>query len=353
MRIISIFILLLCLACSGIKSYVVTDVQRINPEPKSDSLNIDYIGCGGFLLTKDHSSIMLDPYFSNLSPFPLLPFKKLKPDERAIDTFFYQNFNHIKDTAGNLKSILIAHSHYDHLADVPSIYSRNCNPDSTQIIGSKTTHHILKGAGIKSISISSQTDKEKEQQVNKPQGDEFMYTQNRRIRILPILSEHAPHLLGMKFISSKKLAKDLESFPKKALKLPEGENYNFLIDFLDEEGHISFRVFSHAGSAANAKIGFPPQNVLSEKKVDVLLLCVASFSQVKNYPDSIIKFLKPKHIVLNHWENFFKPSHKLQKRLTKVPGTNVKKFIRNLEKICADSIGFTLPAPLTELVFYP
>jgi len=332
---------------------VVKDVHRINPEPKSDSLNIDYIGCGGFLLTSDHSSIMLDPYFSNLSPFPLLPFKKLKPDERAIDTFFYQNFNHIKDTAGNLKSILVAHSHYDHLADVPSIYSRNCNSDSTQIIGSKTTHHILKGAGIKSISIPSQIDKEKEQQVNKPQGDEFMYTRNRKIRILPVLSEHAPHFLGMKFISSKKLAKDLESFPKKALKLPEGENYNFLIDFLDKQGQISFRVFSHAGSAANASIGFPPANILKGKKVDVLLLCVASYKQVEHYPDSLIQYVNPEHIILNHWENFFRPISNLQKKPASVPGTNVKKFIRNLEKICADSIGFTLPAPLTELVFYP
>ena len=91
---------------------------------------------------------------------------------------------------------------------------------------------------------------------------------------------------------------------------------------------------------------------MNEKKVDVLLLCVASFSQVKNYPEGIVNFIQPKYIIGNHWENFFKPQQKLLKKPAVVPGTNAKKFIKRLEQtIATDSIEFKLPQPHTSFEF--
>lgn len=348
MRIILLFVCLVCISCSGVRKakklnhHIVKDYHQVWLGNNKDSIKINYTGCGGFLIEKENYSIMIDPYFSNLSPLLLVPFKKLKSDTALIDRFFTKNFNQKKDTKGKLKSILVAHSHYDHLADVPSIFLRNCNQDSTQIIGSKSTHHILKAKEIncKTIVIKSTID------------SNFIFTNNRRVRILPIPSEHAPHFCGRKFISSKKVKKDFTKFPTKLRKLPEGENYNFLIDFLDDNGNVTFRIFSNAGAGCDANIGYPPRELLNKKAVDVLLICAANYNQVDGYPNGIIEFVKPRHIILNHWENFFKPIKKIRKKPATVPGTNVKKFISILENDLSFSPKFTMPLPLSEMVFY-
>ena len=119
---------------------------------------------------------------------------------------------------------------------------------------------------------------------------------------------------------------------------------------------MNFRIFSHAGSACSDQIGLPPQEVLDEKAVDVLLLCVASFNQVKNYPEGVISSIRPKHIIGNHWENFFRPYEKNLHQAATVPGTNVKKFISRLqiqlrELELQDSTSFELPMPGVNLYF--
>ena len=352
MKIVIAILFLLTISCSGIqkaeklKPYLSERPSPIFLEGNKTPIKISYIGCGGYLIQEKTSSIMIDPYFSNVAPLPLVPFKKLKPDTTLIDAFFKEKFDATRDQKGNLKAILVAHSHYDHLADIPAIYTRNCNPDSTLIIGGESTKNILEGAGI--VDYVHAIDDSYSQAEN---GDyNWIYTANNRIRILPLASEHAPHICGIKLVSAKKVTQPLEAFPQKARKFPEGENYTFLIDFLDESGKVTFRIFSNASAACNGKeqVGFPPKELLEEKQVDVLFLCVASFNQVEGYPNELVKFIQPRHILLNHWENFFMPMSKLQKYPATVPGTNVSKFIAELE----NTADFTLLLPLTKIVFY-
>ena len=353
MKYIFIILLFYITSCTGVRqakklsNYIVKDYHEVKLSDGGKSIKINYIGCGGFLIEDNQSSIMIDPYFSNLSPLSSILFKKLKTDTCLIDSFFQKKFNNHIDTEGRIKSIIVGHSHYDHLADVPSIYHRNCNQDSTKIYGSKTTMHILKGAKIKSNLINLESDIDKKDEPNN-----FIYINDSLIRILPIPSEHAPHFCGIKLMPSKKLDKDLKTFPNKTRKFPEGESLNFLIDYLDEDGQIKFRIFSSASAASNARVGFPPLNtkLLKRRPVDLLLLCVANYKEVDNYPDELIKEINPKHIILNHWENFFRPINSLKKKPATVPATNVRKFIKHLETYRPPKT-YTLPLPLTEVVF--
>ncbi len=337
---------LICVACSGVKkatqlrAYISQDDSLTRFEKRSqDTLKITYTGCGGFLIEQDSSTILIDPYFSNAGPLSLIFFKEIKTDTATIDGFFQKRLGNNKDIQGMIKSILVAHSHYDHLADLPSVYLRNCNPDSTEIIGSPTTRHILSSTAVEKNALT----------VIKGASN-WLYIKNKRIKILPIPSAHAPHLLGMKLISSKKLTEDVLKFPKKIRKFPEGENYNFLIDFMDVNGKVEFRLFSHAGAACDGDIGIPSDNILAEKEIDVLLLCVANFNQAKNYPEKIIQKTNPKFIIGNHWENFFRPYYKNIRQPAVLPGTNVKKFILRVNKQLdssglSDSTKFRLPLP--------
>lgn len=357
-------LLIICTACSGTKkahqinSYISFDSPTSIPL-KNDGLSrlkITYTGSGGFLIKDDSSAILIDPYLSNIHPLFFLLLKKTKTDTAIINNFFKQQFGSHKDNDGIIKAILVAHSHYDHLADVPSIYLNNCNQDSTEIIGSITTKHILSSTEIGENVIPITSSNKKILKSKESENYNWIYTQNKQVRILPIPAEHAPHFMGMKFISSKKLHKNLSKYPQKVRKFPEGENYNFLIDLLDDNGKIKVRIFSHAGAACNAGIGTPNANLLAQKEVDVLLLCVANFNQVKDYPEEVISRLQPKFIIGNHWENFFRPYSKNIQKPATVPATNVKKFIARVNQKL-DSLRlknttiFTLPIPGTTLTF--
>ena len=250
---------------SQIKSYISFDDALIHfKTQEAGSIEITYTGCGGFLIQQDSTAILLDPYFSNAGPLFFLPFKRLKSDTVVIDHFFTKHFGSPRDIKGNVKAILISHSHYDHLADVSTIYERNCNAKSVEIIGSPTTKHILSSKGIggavREIMPGVKT------LLPKFVLPDWIYIKNNRIRILPIPSEHAPHVCGFKLISSKKLTGDVLKYPEKVQTFPEGENYNFIIDILDADGKIKFRIFSHAGASSSNSIGIPPNDILNEKK---------------------------------------------------------------------------------------
>ncbi len=352
-----LWIFCLTCSCSGVQkakqleSYIVEGTQEIVLGNRTNSIQIFYSGCGGFLFKDQESALLLDPYFSNLSPLLLLPFKKLKSDTTLIDSFFKRVLSNTRDETGVIKGILIGHSHYDHLADIPAIYNRNLQKGSTPIIGSETTHHILAAAGIEETRQILNPYNSQVSNSEKDSYDRFLIADGQ-IRITPILSEHAPHFAGVKILSSKKIDKEVKRFPRKVSQLPEGDNYNFLIDFLDENGEIKFRIFSNAGSACTAGVGFPESEILAEKEVDVLLLCVANYNQVKGYPEALIEEIQPRHIILNHWENFFRPIEKLQRRPATVPATNVRKLIQELEAWENPNLNFTLPQPGTELIFY-
>ena len=119
--------------------------------------------------------------------------------------------------------------------------------------------------------------------------------------------------------------------PDRVLDFKEGQNFNYLIDLLDEAGRPVFRIFSNAGAACDAGVGFPPKELLHEKPVDLLLICGASFNIAKNYPQPLLEYLKPQTLFVVHWENFFKPIPKLHRRPQVVPNTNMPKLMKALE----------------------
>ena len=62
----------------------------------------------------------------------------------------------------------------------------------------------------------------------------------------------------------------------------------------------------------------------------------------------MLRQLKPKHIILAHWENFFKPVKKLERNPRSAPLTNVNQFTIELDTFLLNNPlvapnGYTLP----------
>ena len=124
------------------------------------------------------------------------------------------------------------------------------------------------------------------------------------------------------------------------------------MDFLGSGNAVDLRIhFQDATS--NPPAGFLPvlKPVNRTDRVDIAIVCVAGYSQVKNYPEGIIRNLKPRHIIMSHWENFFKPLPKTDEELEVVPGTDVDEFIKRMERVMPEGVQWTLPAPGSKILY--
>lgn len=298
------------------------------------SVQITYLGAGGYLMRNDNTSLLTAPFFSNPG-FLNLIFGKIRPDSAQIDRFL----SPLKPELTKIQTILLGHSHYDHLMDIPYIISRY-TPNAS-IYGNQTMRHILAPAVPREQSIAVNN-----HAAGPGRTGQWIVPKDEDLRFLPIISEHAPHFLGIKLFSGF-YDNDLNELPVRASQWKEGETLAYLIDFMEPERKtVSFRIY-YQDAASTPPKGLPPDftEAADQKRIDAAILCVAGFNQVKNYPEGAIKGLKPRYVILGHWENFFKPIPEDISKLGVVPGTNLQAFIRRLKKCLPDDTRFILPRP--------
>lgn len=326
----------------------------------NDSITIHYIGCSGFFIKKGNNAVLIDPYFSytNANTFfsgTLTNKSNIPADlKNLIDSVFLHVIGDSLDRAGSIKTLLITHGHYDHYGDVPYLYhSGHLNKDTIKIIGNTTVQGYLGGDQIPDKNII----KPVESSTSSPSSEGKWVYVNNKIRILPILAEHAPNLkilgININFVPKKQ---ELENTRHKYWReYAMGQTLCYLIDFLNDDGSVNFRTYINS-AASNFPYGFPAQSILNQHPVDVTMLCVASFNNVKNYPEDIVRYLKPKHIIACHWEDFLNSSiPELKKKPKTVPGTNVAVFFKRLDKVLSDlnsGISYTLPNVNTTIEFF-
>jgi hypothetical protein len=165
---------------------------------------------------------------------------------------------------------------------------------------------------------------------------------------MPIESEHAPHIAGLKILPTGPYRKDLERLPRTVFGWAEGTTFAYLIDLLDNQGNIAFRIH-YQDATSNPPIGFIPKLPPDEeKRLDLEILCVASFNQMKNYPEGLVSNFQPRYIILGHWEDFFRKQKRPVKALRT---TNIREFIKRLESVMTGDSKWFLPLPFTEMQF--
>ena len=309
-----------------------TGALHLNEQGKK-VLSVQYLGVGGYLFRYGKSALITAPLITNPSLLKIATLTRLKTDEALVDSLL--------PAVDDVEIILVGHSHYDHLMDVPYIMGKHAK--KAVVYGSKTMGHIMAAAVDKSCIVTIDT-----HAANGRTPGQWIYNQNRTIRFMAIESEHAPHFAGFKFLPEGPYNKDLKRLPRTVFGWVEGETYAYLIDFLGEQGSIVFRVH-YQDAASNPPFGFVSELRADERKrVDLAILCVASFTQVNNYPEGIIRHIQPKHIILGHWEDFFRKQGKPVKALR---ATNVGNFIKRLEAVKPEDSQWFMPMPFTQMRF--
>ena len=278
--------------CSLMPKDLNKEIAVTLPEIDADKIiKIKYLGAGGVIISRGDDAIMSAPFFSNFT-IPELAFP-IKANKKEVDKYYKELKNE------SISGIIVGHSHYDHLIDLPYIHSKYHK--ECKIYGSTTTKNLLlsdKNSPISQDKIIDVTDK----MASEKKIGEWIWVKEGKIRIMPIISSHSPHIAGVKFYGGK-VEKPMEKQPRMASDWVEGDTLAYLIDFMEGE-RVVYRVY-YQDAASSSPYGLYPK--LDEKKVDTAILCVGGYSEAEKYPEYIVKTIKPESVMMIHWEDFFLP----------------------------------------------
>ncbi len=291
-----------------------------DPEPVA----FTYLGAGGWLIRHGDAALLTAPFFSNPGLVEV-GVGRLQTDTAAVDRFL--------PPVADVPAILVGHAHYDHLMDVP--YLARVHAPGARIYGSRTMVNLLRG--------DPALDPDRLVDVEALAGDHtapglWTSTPDGRIRFMPLRSEHAPHLFGIRLYHGE-VDTPRSRLPERASEWLDGPTLAWLIDFLDEDGDVVLRIH-YQDSASRPPRGFPPPH--DGIPVDVVILCTAGSGEAEGYPDALVEALAPRHALLGHWEDFFRP---MDWPLRPVPGTDVQAFEQRLADLLPEGSEQVRPVP--------
>jgi L-ascorbate metabolism protein UlaG (beta-lactamase superfamily) len=359
-RVLSFVSTLILIALAGC-SAPITGLQidtGTKPIPPGDpayetTVQIRYLGAGSVLIKRGADSLLTAPFFSNpsiprviLGEFGLAKFKS-RPEQ--VNRFLGPSDE--PDLAG-VTVVLVGHAHYDHLMDVPDIKKRFL--PRAKIYGSTTARYTLKALGLKETDVVPLESRAWAAPAHgEPEQPPHWVYASRRLRFMALKSEHAPVFWGIKFFEGH-YDRPLPHPPTRPSEWREGQTLAYLIDFLGVDGRtVEFRIH-YQDAASNPPYGFPPlfSGSADQRNVDLAILCMPGFDQVKEYPEAIIRRTQARAALLIHWEDFFAPLPDDPRDLRTVPTLDAQGFLERV-KPALGGAPFKMPAPGAWLRYAP
>lgn len=291
-------------------------------------VELTYLGVGGWLVRKGNDALLTGPLFSNPSLFET-GLASIATDPDRVDA-------HLPDVS-DVSAILVGHGHYDHLLDVPWI-ARHRAPGAT-IYGNATTAHQLApfGLGDRVRVVGEQAGS-----VDAP-GEWIRVSPG--IRVMPLVSSHAPHLAGITLYSGVR-TRPMVRTPRSAEEWLDGRTLAFLVDVLNRDGSVGLRIYYQDAVAA------PPYGLAPDPGdgvgVDVAIIVPATYAEVFWHPEALMDNLRPRHVLLGHWEDFFSPPSRPPEP---VPFTLLPDFVQRLQRSLPEGTAWHLPRAGARFVF--
>ncbi|HTD83397.1 MAG TPA: hypothetical protein VK648_06350 [Gemmatimonadaceae bacterium] len=312
---------------------------------------VTYLGVSGLLIEHERHVLLTAPFFSNPS------FNEVRPRVRRVlrstprimpDTQIIEKL--LPHAADRARAILVGHGHYDHLMDIPYIATHRAT--FATIYGGPSVRHMLMGdsalranGGERVVAISLGAAGSPRRQGR------WYYTDDSAYRFMAVVAGHAPTYRAWKksyTFTMGTVDADLDSLPHTAAEWKLGEPYAFIIDVLaDRTRETVFRIYFQ-DAPSEPPLGFPPDSLLAERRIDLAVLCAATSSNVSNTPDSLLAIIKPMQVIVGHWEDFFR-SRSLPPQVG--VATDVAAFRRSLSRELPESTPWVMPLPQSTFRF--
>lgn len=335
--------------------HVDRSISITNSSQISDTIKMQYLGCGGFYIQQNGQAVMIDPFFSHQSfmrigrSIVLRGKIKSKPKEINYGKRMIKDSLRVSDAkiSNDVKGIFSAHGHYDHLMDVPYLHHEWLNEKAEVFVNSSA---MITCTNV--ITSSKLHDVQKIASIRNQRGDSVEFSNGQSsIRVYPIFADHNPHSRNIKLFAGSAV-KPPKRFQKYSDKTSvndwlEGQTLSFLIDFLKGDS-IYFRMFIQS-STCQFPNGMPPSGLLNEKSIDLAVLGIASYHFSENtYPCEFLQTLQPKRLMFIHWEDFFR---KLHQRPKAVKTNDVARFFTDVFSKCKMDYAMPLPGSVITITY--
>lgn len=242
-----------------------------------NNISLKYLGTAGWIIEDDSITVLVDPYISRVK---LGTGAGIHPDDNRStvlrqDTFVSDSLG-IDSLINKVDFILVHHSHFDHLADVPYIATKT----GAKVIGTETTINILRAYNIP------------DDQLYPVKGGEDYQFENFSIRVIP--SIHSA-LNNKHYLDSRTYTEP----PKTPLKVS---------DFIEGGSLMFLARFQNHSVLTMGSMNFVERELMGIE-TDILLAGVnRSQLGLYKYNERLLKVTNyPKYVIPTHWDNFRLP----------------------------------------------
>jgi hypothetical protein len=293
-------------------------------------VDVTSLGVSGFIIRSGRTAVMTGPAFTHpgLTRVMTPVVAHIRSDTAEVDRQLRRLLGPaLAETAG-VSSILIGHGHYDHLMDTPYI-ARRYLPAAT-IYGGLTTKRILMGdAWLREHAKNIDSLFAGESVGTPTHVGRWAYTPDGAMRFMALASTHA-HNFWFVTVAPGRADEDATHLPTTGWGWKMGDPYSWLIDVLDASRRPVFRVLYQDAATDPSHIFLPPFPSVDRRDVDLAIICAGNFDKVPGYPTFLIETLRPRYVIVGHWEDFLRP---MDDAPTPIPLLNTTELARRLDLI--------------------
>ena len=246
----------------------------------TDEIQLTWLGTAGFAIEASGRVLLIDPFVSRPG-FRHSLTHRLTPSIEAIRT-------HVP----RADAIVCGHSHHDHIMDVPDI----ARLTGAQVIGSASTCNLCRAHGLTS------------QQLVEEPGE---------IEIGPFRITMRPSLHGRAVLGRVPMQGTMPAGLRPPLRLSDYRTGGTSGIQVEVAGLSIF----HLGSA-----DFHPETI-EGLRCDLLTPCLVGREHHEGYTAKLLDSLKPRAVIPNHFDNFFRP---LDRTIMELPGADLEGFRREV-----------------------
>lgn len=297
-------------------------------EVGADDVLVRYLGAGGLYVEWRGEGLLTGPFFSN-------------PDlvEVATGRIRTRRGEIVRGLRGvpvaRVGAILVGHSHYDHLGDVPFVAERFAR--RARIYVNDWGRRVLDG-------IPGLDDRVDSVQENAADGGAIHLRDAARrplpFRVHPVPSHHAPHAGPLRLMTGEAEPKRRAWDRRRYRNLREGRPHAFVIDLLAEAAPGApalFRIhYQDSASAADEEPAGIPAPDLPGPDYDLAVVCMASAHLVRPYPAGLLASVTPRHVVVTHYEDFFRPRDATLRFVPLLTEDRANRFLERTDRALRD-----------------
>lgn len=262
--------------------------------PAAGSASFRWLGTAGWRIDVGDRTVLFDPYLTRfttgLFDGAFDPRTRLRSSPAVVDA-------HI----GSPELVLVSHSHWDHLADVPHI----ARTTGARVVGTETTYHLLVALGVDAGQISV------------VKGGEVLDFGGITVEVVPSLHSRNKKCA---YFAPGTLNAPPEKVPSTISDLPEGDTLAFRVTAGDS-GPSAF-LMGASDFSERAVRGLRP---------DLAMIAVPSSTATHHYVPRLLRALdSPGVVVPVHWDNFEVP---LGGSPVRDPSMELEAFVAQVGKV--------------------